>query len=54
MVGVVVVVISFGFMHAGIGPISDYTPLVRPGTFPVFYGIVAFSFTIHGLVMMTS
>jgi len=48
---VVVAVISYGGKNVGISPIEDYKPYVRFNNFPIFYGIVAFGYTIHGLAL---
>jgi len=43
-------VIEFGFQNVGVRSLSEYS-WIKISTFPIFYGIVAFSFTIHGLVL---
>lgn len=44
-------VLEFGFANDPIKPISTYAPYLRIKTFPIFYGIVAFGYTIHGLAL---
>jgi len=47
----VIAVIIYGFQNCGIAPIKTYEPFLRISTFSIFYGIVAFAYTIHGLAL---
>lgn len=51
VISAVVAVLEYGFTHEHIADLHEYKPYLRIGTFPVFYGIVAFGYTIHGLAL---
>lgn len=52
VISAVVAVLEYGFTNEKIGKLEEYHPYyIRISTFPVFYGIVAFGYTIHGLAL---
>jgi len=51
VVATVVCVLQYGFTQKGILPLHEYAPFVRPKTLPIFYGIVAFGYCAHGLML---